>query len=150
METIYFIIEQPYNNYVKIGKTNKHVTKRLSQLQTGNPNHLNVLFTISRDKNMKVETLLHFIFDEFRVNGEWFLMEQDKLLKLKKIFEGNVDIDILSDWIDKNSTKIKSIIKRDVDNFEEIFSDLHIFDKINYMCQIGIFDEKLKNKYCDK
>lgn len=137
METIYFIIEQPYSNYVKIGKTNKNIIKRLSQLQTGNPNHLNVLFTIVRDKSMKIETLLHKIFCDCRINGEWFKMEQEKLLKLKKLFEGKCDTDNLSTWIETCFPN-------------KNFGGCDLCEKINYMFEIGLFDEYLRNEYYEK
>ena len=79
METIYFIIEQPYNNYVKIGKTNKHVIKRLSQLQTGNPNHLNVLFTIIRDKYMKISQFISVLEDMKKYYGDKYIWSMEDL-----------------------------------------------------------------------
>ena len=58
----------------KIGVTNC-LEKRLSSLQTGNPRRLFVYRFIeveSDDEAYRIENNLHRIFDDYRLEGEWF------------------------------------------------------------------------------
>jgi hypothetical protein len=68
--TIYFI-EMEGSKAIKIGFTAADdVSKRLAQLQTGQPNKLSVLGSIAG--NQDAERSLHAIFAAYRMNGEWF------------------------------------------------------------------------------
>jgi hypothetical protein len=71
-EYIYFMIETPYNNKVKIGKT-KDTEKRLKVLQTGNPNKLYVYHKIHVPVSINYESTLHKQYATRRIlGGEWF------------------------------------------------------------------------------
>lgn len=52
---VYFIIEDPFQNRVKIGKAN-NATSRLKSLQTGCPNKLAIYKVILTDKPFELET----------------------------------------------------------------------------------------------
>jgi hypothetical protein len=72
---IYFI-HQPSGNAVKIGKTH-NLRTRLKSLRAMNPNPIKVIKTIEiRYPNCNylhdTEQYLHYIFKEYRLNGEWF------------------------------------------------------------------------------
>ncbi|CAL9539651.1 hypothetical protein SUDANB54_04206 [Streptomyces sp. enrichment culture] len=58
---------------VKIGTGNP--TRRLPELQTGNPFPLVVLWQVPGDE--RLEQLLHARFERFRVTGEWFDFPDD-------------------------------------------------------------------------
>lgn len=66
MTKIYFICD---GDFVKIGISD-NPEKRLSHLQTSNPKKLTLLYTM--DGNETLEKLLHSIFSQYRVRGEWF------------------------------------------------------------------------------
>jgi len=138
METIYFAIEQPYNNYVKIGKTNKCEFKRMNELQTGNPRRLNVFFTLKTSIDKKVENKFHKIYKTYNVSGEWFDMDKVELVKLKNILKGNAELDILEIWINFVFEKLK------------IDTNVSIDDKINKLFKIGIFNTLTRDEYINK
>lgn len=69
---IYLIICED-NDTCKIGFSD-NPSKRLSSLQTGNPQQLRLDKVIKGDKQLEKE--LHERFKEFRVNGEWFSCEK--------------------------------------------------------------------------
>lgn len=73
---IYFITD---GTYTKIGYTGNDTTLRLSTLQTGNPNKLELLFSVEGDA--KAEKLMHEHFKEYRHNGEWFLLDTNVMNK---------------------------------------------------------------------
>jgi len=63
---IYFITD---GTYTKIGVADDP-DKRRSELQTGNPYKLEVVFTM--EGSYELENNLHTAFDNWRMNGEWF------------------------------------------------------------------------------
>jgi hypothetical protein len=72
-EKIVYLITDGYK--LKIGTTTrKNLKKRLSTIQTGNPNKCRVLATIVGDREKEKE--LHDYFAKFRGNGEWFSMSR--------------------------------------------------------------------------
>jgi hypothetical protein len=67
---IYFITD---GEYVKIGFTDQNdITNRLNALQIGNARKLRLLGCIEGGR--ETESVLHNVFQGFRVRGEWFLM----------------------------------------------------------------------------
>lgn len=71
---VYFISEG--NGSIKIGVTNC-IDKRIKELQTGNPNRLDCVFTLvteSMREAHKIEAMLHRKFAACRIreDGEWF------------------------------------------------------------------------------
>lgn len=71
---VYFIVEDPFLNRVKIGKA-KNPEDRLKKLQTGNANKLIVyrsLYCGSEDLMTNVETFLHRCLRNKNITGEWF------------------------------------------------------------------------------
>ena len=75
MSFVYFI-QAGSNGAIKIGFTeDQDINKRLIQLQTGNPEKLNVLKLIKGTK--ATEKKLHKLFKEYRLYGEWFAPNRD-------------------------------------------------------------------------
>ena len=59
---------------IKIGKAN-NPTRRLSELQTGNKNQLSILRLIKTENEKdayRIESTLHKIYSQHRLNNEWF------------------------------------------------------------------------------
>lgn len=77
---LYFICHLPYDNQVKIG-ISKNPSKRLAQLQTGNPNKLILYHVVISDNITQLETTLHNICKDLQRDGgkEWFRLHQSEL-----------------------------------------------------------------------
>lgn len=56
---------------IKIGVTND-IDKRVKTLQTGNPFPIVVEFVEQKRQAYKIESYLHRMFEQYRVQGEWF------------------------------------------------------------------------------
>jgi hypothetical protein len=77
---VYFILDEK-SNAVKIGKAN-NIHERFSDLQTGNPNKLEVIYFIecsTVERSSQLEKKLHKKFDSLRIrtNGEWFTYDEE-------------------------------------------------------------------------
>ena len=62
------------NFYVKVGVTS-NLTKRISELQTGNPMPMSVIAvtgSMSKARAFSLESKLHGFLSEYSVVGEWF------------------------------------------------------------------------------
>ena len=68
---VYFIRS---GNFIKIGYADDP-HRRLKQLQTGNPQRLELIGHI--DGDMSTEAHIHGLFSDFRVKGEWFELTTD-------------------------------------------------------------------------
>lgn len=69
--SVYFISD---NQYIKIGYTN-NVNKRLAELQVGNGRKLSILFAIPVISNLAAqhtERILHNVYQDYIVSGEWY------------------------------------------------------------------------------
>jgi len=74
---VYFILDEK-SNAVKIGKAND-VQDRLSKLQTGNPNQLQLLWYIPCDNTndaFELEAELHMKYESLWIKGEWFTYDE--------------------------------------------------------------------------
>lgn len=87
---VYFISTEN-GDAVKIGLS-QNVDKRLKALQTGNHEKLKILFSIPG--NSAVESNLHELFDDYRINGEWF--------KIRGILEDFISIHTNGSWVRRN------------------------------------------------
>src|ERR1700722_19951266 len=65
-----YFIQQGTDGPIKIGYTDIGVRMRLTQLQTGNPEKLNLLLELPG--SLEDEELLHQRFENYRIRGEWF------------------------------------------------------------------------------
>lgn len=73
---IYFI-EIVGETPVKIGHTSKPIKKRLSQLQVSSPKPMRVIATV--DGGKATESVIHLIFKDDLIRGEWFQRSDDLL-----------------------------------------------------------------------
>jgi hypothetical protein len=74
------------SNALKIGKAND-VGQRISELQVGNPNELEVLAVIpckSERHSVEVEKLLHKKYERYHIRGEWFQYNEEVFRDLAK------------------------------------------------------------------
>ncbi len=83
-EDVYvYIIENTYLHDTKIGISN-NPEKRIKQLQTGSSRQLVIRHTIkfdNRDAATKVESSLHRKYSKYRLTGEWFEIDCNKVIK---------------------------------------------------------------------
>ena len=71
---VYFVTDG--TDAIKIGVA-KNLTNRLAGIQTGNPRKVSVLYAIeciSEGHAHRLETLLHDAYAQYRLQGEWFLI----------------------------------------------------------------------------
>lgn len=78
MGYVYLMQEIDTNNF-KIGVTRQLIETRRKQLQTGNSNEIDIISHYQCDLPFKLESMLHNFYKKFNVNGEWFLLEDDKV-----------------------------------------------------------------------
>jgi hypothetical protein len=83
---IYFIIIDGLEP-IKIGKT-ADIEQRMSSLSVGCPNDLKLLAKFAAPHH--VEPLLHAIFSDEHVKGEWFNPCKDLLSMIERINNGNI------------------------------------------------------------
>ena len=86
---IYFI-QGEVTKLIKIGKTKRHPSSRLSQLQTGSPDKLKLLKSIRASEDD--EEHLHEKFKDYRSHGEWYYPTPILLKYIDSIEEAGGDI----------------------------------------------------------
>ena len=77
-----YIIKMEGSDLYKVGIA-KDIKKRLSVLQTSNPEKLKLIISYKCDNAHDIEQLLHICFSEYRLQGEWFSLDGVQLEKLK-------------------------------------------------------------------
>jgi hypothetical protein len=84
MGYVYLILEVNKNGdeHHKIGISKNEPEKRLKQLQTGNPNRIDVLKSYESKNYKRVEKWLHSRFDNKKTlaENEWFTLSNDDVL----------------------------------------------------------------------
>lgn len=101
MAFIYLIeSDNDFEKIYKIGFTRNNVKKRLKTLKTGNPSRLSIKDKFETKHNRKIESALHIIYSNKRVDGEWFKLDNYDIdnfmincLKLEKNFDILVESD---------------------------------------------------------
>jgi hypothetical protein len=66
-----YFIQATLSKRIKIGVA-QDVQKRLASLQTGNPEHLELIAYVSIEKSGLTESGVHGMFESSRTRGEWF------------------------------------------------------------------------------
>ena len=64
------------NGLYKIGITTRSVTKRIKNLQTGNPYVISLVFYKVCSNYDKMERYFHNLFSDKRLVGEWFALDK--------------------------------------------------------------------------
>lgn len=83
-----YLIEAEIEDVIqyKIG-VSKHPDKRINELKTANPNITDVKNKYNcenREYAFIVESLLHKKYLKNKINGEWYLLEEDDILMFEK------------------------------------------------------------------
>lgn len=79
-----YLIQGENGGYIKIGISDS-IEDRLSQLQTGSPVLLNIVYSC---KGAKLEKKLHTHFANKRMHGEWFDVEIEEIKKVIGEYNG--------------------------------------------------------------
>ena len=81
--------------------TGRSASLRKSELQTSNPDHLEIVYEIEVSDAPKVESTLHRLFNSKRLINEWFSLTEDDVKKFKPLCE-KINQDLI--FLKKNST----------------------------------------------
>lgn len=79
-----YLIYDLTNQAYKIGVTKRDCEKRLKQLQTGNPNELELIFHKSTDHPYRLESMLHHCFNEKKILNEWFDLSEEDVINFEE------------------------------------------------------------------
>lgn len=150
---LYFIKERDYLNgeispYVKIGlvRNEKETEKRILEHQTGNPREIYDHKTLETPFVEHLETLVHYLYADCWITGEWFRMDDAKLAEAISKAEQLVseqgdyverirETDALKSVLDDGSTREAS--KEEIDlqkRFVEVKLDLDRWNAKGDVC----------------
>lgn len=123
MEIIYFIHMEPFDGYVKIGRTKVSAKKRRSQLNTGNREDLIVYKQLYVPSRINMESKLHFLVKDRRYKREWFKLSLEEVDNIYEIltFGNNYKEDYEDEDVDDEIDFEDTIINvEDKDSKEKI------------------------------
>lgn len=75
-----YIVRAQGTDLYKIGFTARQVEERLKEVQTGSPYPLKIIHTF--DGSQDDEKRMHLEFKQFLIHGEWFKLNEERLLGL--------------------------------------------------------------------
>ena len=82
---LFLEVDKTGNETYKIGITKNEPTKRVKQLQTGNPNKLSVLKSYSSVNYLKVERWLHRKYNvKTEANNEWRSLTNEEVISFEE------------------------------------------------------------------
>ena len=137
---IYFI-EMEKSGFIKIGYTAGNAERRMAQLQTGQPLKLKLLGTIPGEREGEIG--LHREFEEFRINGEWFIPNEYLITIIDEMINNQTpwyycrklrEFALEREW--------KEAFKFNADTDTSAYDDVVYFDVVNNM--MGIFYKEQK------
>lgn len=79
-----YLITNDYCHY-KIGITTKTIEKRIKQLQTGNSEKIFIVKHYYTEHHRQLEAWLHRKFNDKRLEGEWFELDDSIILDFENI-----------------------------------------------------------------
>jgi hypothetical protein len=79
-----YLINDQVNNRFKIGAA-KIVSRRLSQLKTGNASRLTIICRIPSKDMYADEKLLHDKYQHRLISGEWYLLTWDEVAEIRAL-----------------------------------------------------------------
>jgi hypothetical protein len=107
------------NGLYKVGKT-RNLAKRIRDLQTGNPNKLEIVDSFQTDDPGTVEAILHDMLSPYHVKGEWFRIPKGKEPAIFKQMRPRVKRTTPKDgrayfrgyaWLNMSDAELKEMIK---------------------------------------
>ena len=70
--------------HFKIGMTKKDIHKRISELQTGNPNEIYITSFHETNYPYRIEQMMHIKYSTSNVKNEWFNLTLEQVINFKK------------------------------------------------------------------
>ena len=129
------------SGFIKIGYTAGNAERRMAQLQTGQPLKLKLLGTIPGEREGEIG--LHREFEEFRINGEWFIPNEYLITIIDEMIDNQTpwyycrklrEFALEREW--------KEAFKFNADTDTSAYDDVVYFDVVNNM--MGIFYKEQK------
>ena len=76
-----YLLECDFNEekVYKIGVTQKNISERIKELDTGNPKEIRVVSEYITEYPFAVESFLHNVYSFKREKGEWFKLDQTQV-----------------------------------------------------------------------
>lgn len=138
-----YIIRAAGTSKYKIGFTDRAVEERMKELQTGSPDPLKIIHVF--DGTFEDEKRLHLECDDFRIQGEWFDMNEDKLwaVFVNVLFAPRKPIQIVSDDALSQKTHFKDFLEKHL-----VFSRKKIKEINNGMTEDEVYEKYLE--YCQR
>ncbi len=138
--------------FYKIG-VSKDVTARIKNLQTANATKFKLVLTIESVGAANLEKFFHCFFNDKRVEGEWFKLTEEDLLKVGKVLpsyeKSNYFAEMLRCYVEE-SDKQKNELICELDNVVTLYDDLdskldnliieEMESKINTITREGAYD----------
>ena len=150
---VYFIADLTHK-VVKIGKA-KNVSNRLAQIKTNYPYKLEVLLEIEGYEAL--EKSLHFKFRNFKLEGEWFELNQEILDFINspviEIFPFFKDYNDKVQYLSSLDNEIESLYKQGLSNIDisnTLFISIHKVRriiKINKLSQYRVIKKSMPESY---
>lgn len=69
--------------HFKIGMTKQNICKRISELQTGNPNEIFISSYYETNYPYKIEQMMHIKYNLSKIKNEWFDLTLEQVIKFK-------------------------------------------------------------------
>ena len=88
LRRVYFIREIGTNCRYKIGITTRPLKERLAELQTGNPDDLEVYRSVVYHDPRELETFLHDMFSVQQIRNEWYKLTATRIDEIVDFMEG--------------------------------------------------------------
>jgi hypothetical protein len=79
-----YLIGIPEESRYKIGYTNRSIDNRVNEIQTGNAKKIEVLEIFETEHHIKVESWMHKIHRQKRMEGEWFELTDEDVKHFKQ------------------------------------------------------------------
>lgn len=134
---VYFIFSENSDYGCKIGYTNDP-KRRLSDLQTGSKDVLEVYKYIEHEKADKIEKIIHKEMNFFNIHGEWFNIHKKQVDDIVDFYSKLSEKDLCDLGSDKRVfKKKKSETSKDISDINDATNTAE--EERKYVC-----------KYCDK
>lgn len=92
---IVYIVKIDSEDKYKIGYTKRELNTRIKELQTGCPYTISPIWSFKSEYPTKLESYLHRNYSHKRVEGEWFVLDNNDIEKIKEdciSFEKRIEI----------------------------------------------------------
>lgn len=111
---VYFI---KHNNFspIKIGySTEQNPKKRLNNMSVCSPYGLSLLGLIVCEHPLKAESYIHKLYSDYRLNGEWYDINEEDVKFIVQIFENSEDRLF---YLNENTKKTHVLVDFELSNY---------------------------------